>query len=207
MTFTWTRSLHKAYKSPLPGLCRLPSERFWSLALSLQEGDPSVSCRSQAQGKFFHLKEERRNKGQIPLMGLSFCTRRAWPPADLDAHPWFSVSSPQGSYSAPWFNMQIHQHLIITWTMTPAHLVLVKNHNWLCQLQTGTCHPPLQEWNQVLLQLLTFNTLWKEFRVESRNEALGATGKLTGQVFRRLDIFRSWPYEPNSSISSYLEKH
>ena len=33
-------------------------------------------------------------------------------------------------------------------------------------------HPPLQELNHVLLLLLTFHPLWKEFRVESRNQAL-----------------------------------
>ena len=36
---------------------------------------------------------------------------------------------------------------------------------------TGTCHPPLQGLKWVLLQLLISNTPWKEFRVESRNEA------------------------------------
>ena len=42
----------------------------------------------------------------------------------------------------------------------------------------------------------------KEFRVESRNEVL-CSGKLAGQVFRLLDILRSWFYEPNSCNSSY----
>ena len=36
----------------------------------------------------------------------------------------------------------------------------------------------------MLLQLLTFSTPGKEFRLESRNEALCALGKLAGQVFR-----------------------
>ena len=40
----------------------------------------------------------------------------------------------------------------------------------------GTRHghlpSPLQGLNHVLLQLRTFNTCWKEFRVESRNEAV-----------------------------------
>ena len=56
---------------------------------------------------------------------------------------------------------------------------------WWCQLQIdtchGTCHLPLQGLNQVLLQLLTFNIPWKEFSVESRNEALCALGK-TGRT-------------------------
>lgn len=55
-------SLQKVYKNPPPRLCRLPSECSLSSALSVQEGDPSVSYRSQAQGRIFHLKEERRNK-------------------------------------------------------------------------------------------------------------------------------------------------
>ena len=46
-----------------------------------------------------------------------------------------------------------------------------------CQLQTGTCHLPLQGLNHELLQLLTFNTPWEELRVENRNEALCALGK------------------------------
>ena len=39
----------------------------------------------------------------------------------------------------------------------------------------------------MLPQLLAFNTSWKEFRVESRNEALGAQGKIAKtdlQIFR-----------------------
>jgi len=57
----------------------------------------------------------------------------------------------------------------------------------------------------VLLQLLTFNTPWK-LRVKSRNEALCALGK-TARTGLQIVIFRSWFYEPNSFISSYLEKH
>jgi len=47
----------------------------------------------------------------------------------------------------------------------------------------------------------------KEFKMESRNEALCAPGKLSGQVFRQLDILRKLFYEPNSYICSYVEKH
>ena len=200
------RSLHKPYENPLPVLCRLPAECFLSLALSLQEGDPSVSCRSQAQGGNFpprggektQLKTEA-SRGSVSLQQESMASSRLGPTSFI-----FSQLTSR-ECAAPWFNMQRHQHLIITWTMTPGHLVLVKNHSWLWQLQAGTCHPPPQEWTQAPLQPLTFNTLWAEFRVEGRNEALGAPGKLTGPVFRQLDIFRSWLYEANSSISSYLE--
>ena len=46
----------------------------------------------------------------------------------------------------------------------------------------------------------------KEFQVESTNEALGALGK-NGRTALQTDISRSRFYEPNSCISSYLEKH
>ena len=65
----------------------------------------------------------------------------------------------------------------------------------------------LQGLNHVLLQLLIFNTSGKELRVESRSEVSCEQGKLAEQVFRRLDVFRSPFYEPNSSVSSHLEKH
>ena len=64
----------------------------------------------------------------------------------------------------------------------------------------------LQGLNHVLLQLLIFNTPGKERKVEGRSEACCEQGKLAEQVFRGLDVFRSPFYEPNSSISSYLEK-
>ena len=70
----------------------------------------------------------------------------------------------------------------------------------------GTHHLPLQGLNHESLQWLTFNTLWKELRVESRNEALCTLGK-TGRTGLQIVIFRSWYYEPNSYISAYLEKH
>ena len=81
--------------------------------------------------------------------------------------------------------------------------------NYKLALAMGACHLPLQGLNQVLLQLLTFDTPWKESRVDSRNEALctgrwGVGGKLAEQAFRQ---FQEWIYEPNSCISSYLEKH
>ena len=58
-----------------------------------------------------------------------------------------------------------------------------------CQLPTDTSHLPLQGLNHVLLQLLTFNTPWKESRVESRNEAFCAWGK-TGRTGLQIDIFK-----------------
>ena len=77
--------------------------------------------------------------------------------------------------------------------------------NYKLALVMSTCHLPLQGLNHVLLQLLTFNTpgrspQWKWGVLCSRE-------KLAGQVFRQLDIFRSWFYEPSSCISPYLEKH
>ena len=46
--------------------------------------------------------------------------------------------------------------------------------NYKLSLAMGTCHLPLQGINQVLLQLLIFNTSWKELRVASKNEAFCA---------------------------------
>ena len=49
---------------------------------------------------------------------------------------------------------------------------------YCCQLSAmGTCRLPLPRLNHMLLQLLTFNTPWKELRVESRYKALCALGK------------------------------
>ena len=61
----------------------------------------------------------------------------------------------------------------------------------ISQLQIGTCHLPLQGLNLVLLQLI-FNTLWKEFRAESRNEALCALGKAGRTGLQIVNIFQSW---------------
>ena len=65
------------------------------------------------------------------------------------------------------------------------------------------CHLPLQGLNHVLLQLLVFNTSWKEFRVKSimRHSVLWENW----QIGLQTDIFRSQSCEPNSCISSYLE--
>ena len=53
----------------------------------------------------------------------------------------------------------------------------------------GTCHLPLWRLNPVLLQLLTFNTLW---RSSGWDEAFCAPGNLVGQVFRYFQELISW---------------
>ena len=57
-------------------------------------------------------------------------------------------------------------------------------------LQIGTCHLPLQGLNHMLQQLLIFNTPWKEFRVESRNEALCAWGITDRRLFQIVRYFQ-----------------
>ena len=74
-------------------------------------------------------------------------------------------------------------------------------------LAMGTCHPPPQGLNRVPLQLLTFNTPWRKFRIKSRTETPCILENLGRQVFRELDIFRNQFYEPDFYISFYLEKH
>ena len=54
----------------------------------------------------------------------------------------------------------------------------------LYQLEIGTCHLSLQSLNHGSLKLLTFNTPWKGFSVEIKNEALCALEKLPEEVFR-----------------------
>ena len=61
---------------------------------------------------------------------------------------------------------------VLNWIFWP-HI----NVNYKLALAMGTCHLPLQRLNYMLLQLLIFNTLWKAFRVESRNEVLCNGGK------------------------------
>ena len=53
-------------------------------------------------------------------------------------------------------------------SITLRQCVLSKVWHLYCQVQAGTCHPPPQELNHVLLQLLLFNTSPKESGVESR---------------------------------------
>ena len=70
--------------------------------------------------------------------------------------------------------------------------------NFRLLLAKGICLLPLQRLNSMLLQLLTFHTPWRGFRVES--DALCAPGKLVEQVFRQLDIFRNWFHNPYPSV-------
>ena len=60
---------------------------------------------------------------------------------------------------------------------TVSYKISLSSYHITFCLQTGTCHLPLQGLNYEPLQLPTFNTPWKEFRVEIRNEALWALGK------------------------------
>ena len=64
---------------------------------------------------------------------------------------------------------------------TVSYKISLSSYHITFCLQTGTCHLPLQGLNYEPLQLPTFNTPWKEFRVEIRNEALWALGK-TGRT-------------------------
>lgn len=57
-------------------------------------------------------------------------------------------------------------------------------------LATSTCHLPQQELNHELLQLLTFNTASKEYRVEIRNETLCALGKAGRTGLRLVRYFQ-----------------
>ena len=70
----------------------------------------------------------------------------------------------------------------------------IYSHEGPCWLETGTCHLPLQRLNQERLELLSFTTLWKEFRVEIKNKAFYTLGK-TGRTGFQIDIFKkicSW---------------
>ena len=58
-----------------------------------------------------------------------------------------------------------------------------------CHLEMGTCHLPLQGLNHELLHLLSLDKQLKDFKVETRSEALCALGKLAEQVFGELNFF------------------
>ena len=49
--------------------------------------------------------------------------------------------------------------------------------NYKLAFALGACHLLLQELNQVLLQMLIFNTPWNKLRGKSRNETLLVLGK------------------------------
>ena len=78
--------------------------------------------------------------------------------------------------------------------------------NYKLALAIDIWHLPLEDLNHVLLYMLTLDTPWKKFRVESRNEAHCALGKTGRTVLRYSNIFRNRFYEFSSCISSYLEK-
>ena len=79
-------------------------------------------------------------------------------------------------------------------------------HYW-CQFEIDTCHLPLQGLNHMPLQSLTFYTpeMCSGWRAGMKHPVLWE--KLTNRFFRYLDTFIKRFYEPNSCISSYLEKH
>ena len=69
------------------------------------------------------------------------------------------------------------------------HLIgYCKYHSVTCSYQLAlakdTCRLPLPGLNHEPLQLLTFRPPWREFRVQSRNEAVSALEKLSEEVFR-----------------------
>ena len=82
----------------------------------------------------------------------------------------------------------------IPWAEEPGRLQSTGSsrvgHDWVTECSRAGAHThthththlPLQGLNHVLLQLLTFNTPWTEFRVESRSEALCAQGAKTGRT-------------------------
>ena len=73
-----------------------------------------------------------------------------------------------------------------------------------CQLQIGPRHVPLQGLDHMLQQLTS--TCPEGAQGEDQEWGTLCFGK-TGRIGLQLDILRSWFYEPDSCISSYLEKH
>ena len=78
-----------------------------------------------------------------------------------------------------------------SWTRPWRSLEGLPDVNYTLTLAMNTCQPALQVWNHVLLQLLNFNTPWREFRVERRNETLcaqGRTGMKGLQIIRYFQV-------------------
>ena len=84
----------------------------------------------------------------------------------------------------------------------------------------GTKIPQVAQCSQKRVQMINCKLALDSTRVKSwavaavalqrssqKGGMLCSVEKLAGQVFRNLDIFRNWFYEPNSCISSYLGKH
>ena len=79
-----------------------------------------------------------------------------------------------------------------------------------CQPQIGTCPSTSTRITSSAAAAADFQHPLKGVQGgEQKGGTLRLGKKLAGQVFRQLliDIFRSWFYESNSCISSYLEKH
>ena len=84
-------------------------------------------------------------------------------------------------YFCSWEQILVNKHLIGHKEIVSYKLALAKS---ICQWPNsnkGVCHLPLQRLNTVLLQLLTFNTSWGEFRGESE---AALSRKLVKQVVR-----------------------
>ena len=76
-----------------------------------------------------------------------------------------------------------------------------------CWLGVGTCQLPLQRLHHDHCKLLTFNTPWKELRMEIRNKALSALGKAQKNwPSRQSDVFRLRFCEPKFLHLLALEK-
>ena len=80
--------------------------------------------------------------------------------------------------------------LIIPVSLVLPHFFEIVNWICVCQPQTGTCHECLPctstRIKSCAATAADLQQPLKKFRVESRNEALCASGKLAGQVFRKI---------------------
>lgn len=99
------------------------------------------------------------------------------PASPLRTHPWsLSLISPDHRASAcgsGWPGRRSDPSSLCTCAKASRMTVKVKEGVKLA-LAMGTCRRPLQGLNHVLRQPLTFNTCCREFRVDTRNEALCA---------------------------------
>ena len=108
-----------------------------------------------------------------------------------------------------WFNLSgLYDLASVLFKSSPLILMRnrVTNHEWgkvpePCQLKTGTRPQPLQGLGHEGLRPLTFDTPWKEFRAEIRNEAPCAPGKTGGTGLQRVVYFQEkllWAQFPAS---------
>ena len=98
----------------------------------------------------------------------------------------------------------------IPWTEEPGRLQFTGSQSWTqlkrLSLHTHGCLPSAStRIKSYAAAAADLQHLLKEFRVESRNQALCTQGK-TGSTGLQIDILRSRFYELSSCISSYLEK-